>query len=292
LTDLLILVRFAHFASAMTLFGASVFAAALAPPTLRDALAISVARILTVATAVSVVTMTLWLMLEGAAMTGVASDAVDPMVLGAVLTDTAFGRVWEVRLVLGLALIVSTLWRKARSPAPVAILATLSLASLGFVGHAGMRQGMAGLAERLNQSLHLLAGGFWLGALAPLALSLSLIRAPGLKGAAALALRRFSGLGHGAVALVLATGIVNVVAILGRWPFDFSSPYQTCLDIKIFLVAAMVAIALYNRYRLTPSVGRAPEEALRGIARNTFVEMALGAAVLALVSAFATFAPV
>jgi copper resistance protein D len=291
LNEALILVRFAHFASTMALFGASLFLAGLAPAALREALTPSAGRLMSGAALIAAASAILWLLAEGGEMGGTWTDAIDPEVLSSVLNETGFGRVWRGHLVLALALCVMALWRPRQPPALIALLAAILLSSLGFIDHAAMREGAVGVAERINQALHLLAGGFWLGALPPLLLCLHRYRDDGLARDAAAALSRFSGIGHVAVGIVLATGVVNAFVILGRWPSDFSSPYQTCLAIKIALVAVMAVLALYNRYLLTPALERAPETTLPRLRRNALAELWLGGAVLALVSAFATFAP-
>ena len=290
MTAVFIAVRFAHFASVMLLFGASAFLAALAPSALCKALEPPVGRVIAAASVAAAATAIVWLQLQGGAFTEDWSEAIDPDLLSAVLFDTAFGHVWQARLVIALCLVLLAFWRGRKPPWVVATLAGLFLASLGLVGHASMRPGAAGLFERANQALHLLAGGFWLGALAPLLICLRGLHDRALNAEAATALRRFSGVGHAAVAAVLATGIVNIFMILGQWPIDFSSPYQTYLAAKIMTVAAMVLLALYNRYRLVPRLPLGPNAA-RALKRNTVIEIVLGGAVLALVSAFATFEP-
>lgn len=103
---------------------------------------------------------------------------------------------------------------------------------------------------------------------------------------------RYSRLGHWAVAAVIATGAVNAALVLGRVP-GLGSPYQALPVLKIALVAAMVAVAVVNRYLFVPRMkGAGADAALRAITRGTLAEIALGAAVLAIVSAFAAFDPV
>jgi copper resistance protein D len=291
LTAAFIIIRFVHFAAAMSLFGASLFLAVLARPVLRAALARSTGPILAAASVIAAATAILWLLLVGGEMGGGWRDAFDPAVLSATLYETQFGSLWQGRLVLALALLIVAPWRCPPRSALIAILAGVNLASLGLAGHAAMRMGAEGVFERANQALHLTAAGFWLGALAPLLVCLRLLDDPALKNEAAAALRRFSGLGHVAVAAVLATGVVNTFMILGRWPGDFSSPYQACLAMKIATVAVMVLIALYNRYWLVPRL-EGDAGASAALMRNTALEIGLGAIVLALVSAFATFEPV
>jgi putative copper resistance protein D len=291
LSEALLLIRFAHFLSTMALFGASFFLAAVAPARLQGALTPSVGRLMSGAALVAAASAVLWLLAEGGEMGGDWADAVDPAVLTSVLNETAFGRIWRGHLVLALVLAVIALWRPRQSPALIAPLAAALLASLGFTGHAAMRDDAVGFLERGNQALHLLAGGFWVGSLPLVLFCLAQRAGDALDRDSATALRRFSGLGHLAVGLVLATGLVNTYVILKRWPSDFASPYQACLAIKIALVALMAMLALYNRYRLVPELKTAPKAALPPLRRNTLLELCLGGGVLALVSAFATFPP-
>src|ERR1019366_3967632 len=135
--------------------------------------------------------------------------------------------------------------------------------------------------------VHLLAAGAWLGGLLPLVLCLR--RHEGetrLRAEAGATLRRFSGLGHFAVALVVLTGAVNTALTLGVWPVDLSSPYQALLAAKIAIVAAMIGIALFNRYYLTPRIKKEPGAALRALTIASLAEVALGLGAPALVSAF------
>jgi copper resistance protein D len=290
-TVALIVVRFAHFVSAMFLFGASAFLAFLAPPSLRVPLGRPLEPLFVIAAFLTAGTAALWLLLEGGEMGNGWTDALNLDLLGDIIRGTQFGHVWLWRLFAALALILASQWRGKERPALVAILSALFLASLGLVGHAAMSEGLAGIIERANQGLHLAAAGFWLGALAPLAICLRRFADPVFKTDAALALRRFSGLGHVAVAIVMTTGVINTLMILRRPPIDFSSAYQACLAAKIVIVAAMVLIALYNRYVLVPRLGP-PACALAALKRNTIVEMVFGGIVLALGSALATFEPV
>ena len=172
----------------------------------------------------------------------------------------------------------------------MAVLSALYLGSLGFIGHAAMLEGAAGRVSRASHVVHLLAGGFWLGALVALKLCLERFDQPDLASEISSALQRFSGLGHLAVAAVIASGLVNVALVLDRWPTDTSSPYQLLLLLKMALVAMMVGLAIVNRYVLVPNLENS-EAALRGLRLSTLVELALGVCVVALVSVFGNLAP-
>jgi putative copper resistance protein D len=286
----LIVCRFLHFAAGMLLFGASLFCGALAPPdfgsTLRRSLRLPelLLAVLVVATGVA------WLGLETGEIGNGWLDTVNLGTIDAVLTGTNFGAVWSIRLVLILLPLPALLLGGRQRDWALAATSGLVLASLGFVGHAADEGGLRGLVHRLNHALHLLSAGFWVGCLPPLLLALLLLAKADMRRDISLTLQRFSGVGHVAVALVLLTGIVNTLLIIGGLPIDFASPYQLLLAIKIGLVLMMIGIALANRYVAVPRLART-RWALRGIVIGTCMEMLLGGVVIALVSAFATFDP-
>ena len=105
------------------------------------------------------------------------------------------------------------------------------------------------------------------------------------------ALRRFSFAGHIAVTLAILTGAANTLFIVGHPPTDWASPYQALLVAKIAVVAAMVALALANRYALVPRMGAPAGDAVRTLRRTTLVEVGLGVVAIALVAAFGTLDP-
>ena len=105
LTNVLIFCRFVHFVSTMSLFGASIFLALLAPPRLAMSLDRSIRRIAVIALSAAAITLVIWLLLEGGEMGGGWVDAVDPDILFSVLSDTAFGHIWLARILLALALL-------------------------------------------------------------------------------------------------------------------------------------------------------------------------------------------
>jgi putative copper resistance protein D len=273
----------------MLLFGGAVFDGLIVPPALRGRLLRSgVAAILAVLISITALA---WFALETGEIGNGWSDAIDPNTLSAVATSTPFGAVWIGRLILIVLLFAALIPGRGRRW-PLIVCSGLVLATLGLVGHAAMQDGVWGIFHRGSHMLHLLAAGFWLGALPPLVATLLLMRRPEAQEAGAAALHRFSGLGHIAVALVLVSGGVNTWLSLGAVPIDFRSPYQGLLALKIAVVALMIGIALGNRYMLAPRLAADPARARRGLVVGALAEIALGAVVVALVSAFATFDPV
>jgi putative copper resistance protein D len=220
-----------------------------------------------------------WLLLEAASMGGVWADAVSGAVIRAVMRQTEFGHLWMPRLAIAaLVCVIAALTH--RPSVPLALASAALLGSLALTGHAVMNAGTLGWAHPLNQAVHLLAAGFWLGGLVPLGLLLAqpqaAERAPAVR-----ALRRFSNAASTAVVLVLASGIANAWMMVGRPSALFGSIYGRTLIAKLVLVAVLLALALVNRLRLFPALAGGTEAAAVRIERNVKIELALGAAVIA-----------
>jgi copper resistance protein D len=286
----LVVVRWLHFGATMLLFGASVFVAAFAPTRLSRELAKPAWRMIVAAAIIGCVTALAWLALEAAELGDGWTDSLNPEILAAVAFETEFGRIWLWRVALSMAVVAFALWRREHWIL-MAGSAALLLASLGLVGHAAMQSGAIGAAHRLNHALHLLCAGGWLGGLAPLMLCLRRYGEGDLRAEIGAALHRFSTVGQLVVAVVVLTGAANTALMLGKWPLDFSSPYQALLVCKIAIVATMIAIALFNRYVLAARITEPSGDALRALRINACIEIGLALGALALVSAFGVLPP-
>jgi putative copper resistance protein D len=274
--------RFAHFLSAMALFGASLYVRALAPPDLARALAPAARRIAAAAIPLAAFSAVVWIALEAASMADSWGGLVDLDALEGALADTAFGAVWRWRLAIALALLAALALGRHGPSTLTTLFSALLLASLGLVGHASMQHGGVG-------ALHLLTAGAWLGGLPLFALCLNAHRDPARRRDAASAMRRFSFWGQFDVALVVLTGAVNVALTSGAPTFP-TTPYRALLCAKIAIAATMIAIALVNRYALAPRL-KPDGPALGLLMKTSLAEVALGAVVVALVSAFGLLDP-
>ncbi|MBY5357678.1 copper homeostasis membrane protein CopD [Rhizobium leguminosarum] len=287
-----VLCRFLLFGAAMLLWGTFAYLSALVPTDLARRIGGRLQIYAFFGIAVVVATTAVLLPLRAATIGEGWGDAIDPSTIVAVLFDTNVGRAWQAQAVavalLGLSVFLSAHWRQAA----IALSSGLLLASQAFTGHAAMNQDWIGFAHRLNDIAHLLSGGAWLGALLPVLLLLPLLSNPEFASEARTALIRFSNAGHAAVAIVLLTGIANMLLILGRGlPLEWSFPYQVMLSIKIVLVIVMVILAIANRYLFVPKLSRGMPWAREAIVRATLAEVVLGLVVLALVAWFGTLAP-
>ncbi|RLU07837.1 copper resistance protein CopD, partial [Pseudomonas prosekii] len=244
MTDALVLCRFLHFVVVLMLFGAWVFRPLLLTD---DAVNLdrSLARITRWLTAVALLSGVTWLLLITASMAGDWRAAFAPSTLNLVLSKTFFGQVWGWHLLLN-ALLMVLLWTPLRTNVALRlIISALLLATLAPVGHGAMLDGLSGQLLILNQIIHLVCVGTWLGGLMLLVL---ILRQPV---ALDVVLRRFSGIGYGLVAGLLITGLINVRVLTGQfWPTPLWSGFALILLIKVVLVAAMLGLALFNRLRI------------------------------------------
>ncbi len=286
----LALCRFAHFLAAMLVFGSSAYLWLFAPRPLMAALSPPVRRLVLVASLVALATAIVWVALEAAAMSGDSSAAFDPGAIGAVLSETEFGRAWLAHLILAAALVAVVLFGPGDRWAPAAVASGAMLASLGLVGHAAMHTGVEGLLHRGNHAVHLLAAGAWIGGLVPFAMCLRVYERNDLRRDAVTGMMRFSFTGQFIVAAIVLTGAVNIALTSGRPPIPPDTPYRALLDAKIAIVALMILTALFNRYVLAPRL-KPGAWALAVLRATSMGEVALGAVVIALVSVFALLDP-
>jgi len=293
--EALVITRLVHFAAAMAAFGATAFGFYAIDP--RSDSPDAVAQLdhwnialLRVSAPVMLASGLAILPFIAARMAGAASAAFDPTTIATVLTETEFGHVWCWHLLFAALLIVSARI-VARRRALILSWAALALASLGWIGHAAGGSGFAGLGRGLNQSVHLLAAGLWLGGLLPLGWLLRHSGEERFSVVAAQALSAFSHMGYGAVAAIAITGIVNTLLLVGSFDSLFGTDYGRLLSIKILLYLAMVAVALRNRFHLMPRLASRDQRGSRALYRSVLIEQAFGLGVLAAVSVLGTWSP-
>lgn len=296
--DPLVLVRSIHIAATalasgtvfFTAFVAEPPAAATAPasfPRLRERLK----KLVWCALAVAVLSSGGWLLLVSAEILGV--PVLDVGLHGGlwkVVTDTRFGLVWCVRLLLAVLLGMLLPWPRTglqQSAAAAALMGTLA-----FIGHAGAAPGLSGQVHLASDVLHSMAAGYWVGALPALALLLDHARRAKSEtwdSVATSTVRRFSILGIVSVGTLFATGLVNSWNLLAA-PRDLvTTDYGRLLLLKIGMFAAMVCIAAFNRFSLTPKLARS--RAMQALERNAYIETGLGLCVIAVVGALGSMAP-
>jgi putative copper resistance protein D len=286
----LVLCRFLFDGPALFIWGSSAYLSACVPAELAAELDRKLRRWTVIAVSVAVAATAAMLPLRAATIGNGWPDAFAPSMLGGVLFETDVGSAWIVQACAVALLVVATSLRETIRLQAQAIGAAFMLLGLTVSGHAAMNDGWLRVVHRLNDGLHLLSGGAWLGALVPVLLIMPMLGGGRRPEDARLALMRFSTAGHVAVALVILSGIVNTLLIVGTVPWDWSFRYQRLLSIKILLVAAMAAVAIINRYVVVPRLGRG--QSLWALKSFIIAEICLGLAVVGVVAWFGTLQPV
>lgn len=283
--------RFFHYAAALQLFGTAVFQAWIAPPKLRRAMSAFEERVALWSAVVLLVSGVGWLLTVAGSMGSGWADTINPDVVFKVLRATQFGQVWTWHLAIAVMVLpaAALVGRGKMGWNLLAILSAMVLAGLGLIGHAASLDGFVGVLNRASHILHALSSGFWLGSLLSLIFVLGLLRSSDLGRDADMALHRFSGLGHGAVAIALATGISNSWFVLRHAELNPTTPYQAMLLLKILLVCSMLVLALVNRYVFVPRIPNGP--GIRQLRDGTIAEIVVSAAILTLVSVLGVLSP-
>ena len=272
------IVRFLHLAALMLLFGCGAFPLYAKKP---DGVLHQYLRGLVLTCAiVALISGALWFAFPGPAL------------------YTTVGQVLIVRLLLIAAALI-LFARKSIGAAWTAgaVFSTLAVATVALTGHAQSGVVAAAGLHLLGDVLHLIAAGVWIGALAWLLMLLSPhTQAPRRDIEHALA--GFSGVGPGVVAMLIITGIVNSLYLIG--PQSALSlwrrAYGLTLLIKLALFAMMFALAAVNRYRLTPRLAIAAdhgstEQTLRAFKGTIAAETILAVLVLAAVALMGVLPP-
>jgi putative copper resistance protein D len=288
---LLAATRFLHFAAAALLFGLLAFPVyAPVPGEAGRRAARTAARAVRLLAGLSLLTAVLALAAAVTNMTGDATILADPVGFLDILRTTGFGQTWGLRLILGL-LIAALALRARPDDRLLTLLSALFLISIAYSGHSRMQSGALGWAHVFADALHLMAAGAWLGGLLALIL---LVPRLGRDGAAAKVLHQFSGMGYFAVATLIATGLFKSWLLVVTLPALVTTPYGWALDVKLVLFAGMGALALANRFWITPALeARSADPALwlGRLKRQVLVELILGVLVLAVVGLMGALEP-
>jgi copper resistance protein D len=246
--DLLVVVRAIHFASSITVAGAAFFPAAVAGEQLRaygEALA-PIQRqldwIVLISLGLAVASGGLWLMLFASKLEQVTQEA--DSTVWVVLTGTQFGRVSVTRFVIAslLALLVALRYLKPLLSALNWLMALLGIAfvlSLAWCGHSGAGIGLSGDYRVGADAVHLVTAAIWVGGLLPL---LIFIRRSVLMSATERyhLVTRFSLLATWAVALLIASGIVNTWYMTDGMRHLFGAEYGSLVLAKVGLLLIML----------------------------------------------------
>ena len=237
--------------------------------------------------------------LEVASMSGLPlKNAFSATAWPTILFETQFGRVWQLRLglIVALFVLVATALGKIkarRSLAPVlCLLSVVLLGSLAWISHAAAASvHPLGL---LGDMLHLCAAGGWIGGLVPLTVFLARVRPRfSLGETVARVVYRFSTISLCCVSVLVVSGISNSWLLVGSIYALFTTPYGRLLLFKLTVFAILIGFGAGNRFLVKTKLLKAPAELdlLPQLHRNVLCEVCLGVAVVAIVACLGVTPP-
>jgi len=241
----------------------------------------------------------LWFWLEVANMNGLPLTRVlSTTAWQAVLFETEFGRVWQLRLALIAVAFALVALGLAQAQVRGALILALSLVSVGLlVSLASISHAAAGRVQPLallGDALHLCAAGAWIGGLVPLAIFLTRAHASFSLGECAIpVLRRFSTLSLSCVGVLIVSGISNSWLLVGSIHALFTTRYGWLLLVKLTLFGVLVVFGARNRFVIKTKLTRVlvGSDLLAQLRRNVICEVCLALAVVAIVACLGVTPP-
>lgn len=298
------LLRFAHYTLLLSLFGLAAFRE-LGLRRLAAIGSLAELRGIVFAGAIFAPVISAALILVAIAeMMGQKVGALEWATIEVMVASTSLGWAFAARF----ALLIAAIGALALPPRPwnrlaAALLLGLAVATLPWSGHAAAGEGGLGLLHRLNDALHLLASGLWIGAIGWFAyLVFAVHRRPDRPTSVSLlkTMHRFAPLGATLVGIVAITGILNAHLVfgLGKSIEVLGTTYGVLLAVKLALVGAMLVFAARNA-----SLGRrAARESfdarlaaallLPKLRRSLLAELSLAAFVIGCVAILGLMSPV
>ncbi len=213
-------------------------------------------------------------------MSGELAGMLDRSMTG-MIVEGREGKATGVR-VLGLLLAALALLKDRRYLIVALLGALIAATSFAWVGHAQAAPPKA-LAVFLI-TVHLLGVAFWLGALLPLLL-VAQDPDPTRIGAAA---AHFGKIAFIVVALLVIAGMGLLWMLLGTPSQLWLSGYGRFVLLKLSLVAVLLSLAAFNKWRLTARLQVHDLRAVHSLRRSIRAEMALGALILLVTAGFTT----
>lgn len=202
----------------------------------------------------------------------------DQPTLGAVFSSGA-GAALALQLA-GAALLLVPVTDDASGRAWPLSAALIMTASVAFNGHSAAMSPAAGLLAMA----HVTAAAWWVG-------SLWLLRRACTEtefGNLARTVTRFSKLASVIVAALAIAGIVLIVALVDFASSPWLTDYVLALGAKLALVALLLGLAIYNKFRLTPRLTH-DRQAAAALHRTITAELAVIGGILIVTATLTTY---
>jgi putative copper resistance protein D len=291
----LVISRWIHFASVFVLFGSSFFwfyegaeRSSAGPGGLPRAVR-ATTILLRIAAPIAAISGVAWLACILINMARDFHSVVDPEDLRLFFFETPFGTVSIMRLaLLTIGVVIAFLpWHGHWRFAALVPVGALLLVTQAWFGHSAEGVGLYRASMITVYGIHTLATAAWVGGLPTLLFALVEQRRFGPAEARNSTLdvcSRFSSMAMVAVTLVVASGIANAgFRVAGSFGKLFDSGYGDVLLKKLAVVAAMLAVAYFNRFIATPRLRAASSKEMRQITwlrYSVAFDVVLGALVL------------
>lgn len=245
------------------------------------------------------------------------AESLSPSLLGQVIFNTGYGGHWflEIFVIALLIVILAILSRKLKRAPDQAhkalwwaglVAGSVLLIAPSWTGHAVASIKDFRLAV-ISDWLHLLAGGFWVGGLFHLALTLpsvvAVVNEGHRIGLLAQVIKRFTRVAIPSVALLVLAGLYNTWVHVPSFSAFWLTPYGKTLLLKLLFVGLMLLLGGLNNLhfgkrvaRLAKMQGEAENDAERVkverlFARSVALEAAIGVVVLLVTSALVFMTP-
>ncbi len=262
-----------HMAGSFSLFGTCVVAAILLPREIPPVLARSLKFLAWGSFLLLAASGALWFVLETADMAG-AQDFSDVWsALPLVADQTRFG---ELLIGRSFLLLIAALSFEFGYKRIATALSGAAVVAEAWLGHGGAMTGATGNFLLLSSICHLASGSAWLGSLPALRAG---IRTLPIAQAAQLT-RNFSPIGMACVAGLILSAIVQYMFLIGGPGALLNNTYGLTASFKILCLITLVALASFNRTRLTPKLGLSQENARHILLRSIGAEIFVGFLVL------------
>lgn len=225
------------------------------------------------------------------------SDALSSALWWPVITETSVGTAWQISMMGGCSLLIAIFFASRLTQKWNMLLLLLGagfvLVSFSFTGHTQMSEGWRGVVHQISDILHVLSGASWLGGLCVLYFILKIAANTDKHLFLIKAVQSFSLLGMVSVSIIVCSGMLNTLLIVGHLPFGLQNTYQTMLTGKVLLVVLMIALAIRNKVILTPRLNQPnlQQGSIASLKKATMIEWLLGMFVILFVAIFGVLDP-
>jgi putative copper resistance protein D len=291
----LVIARWINFACVFILFGSSIFwlyegreRSSVGPGGLpRTFRATTI--LLRIAAPIAMISGVAWLACILINISRDYGSVVDPEDLRLFFFETPFGKVSILRLaLLAIGVVIASLpWHGRRRFAALALVSALLLITQAWFGHSVDGKGLYRASMITVYGIHVLTTAAWVGGLPPLLFALIEQRRFGPYEARDCTLdvcSRFSLVAMISVTLVVTSGIANAgFRVAGSFGKLLDSGYGDVLLKKLAVVAAMLAVAYFNRFIAMPRLRATFSKGMRPITwlrYSVAFDVVLGALVL------------